>query len=154
MSSQTSRIAFLTPNLDIGERAQQLAEELGMKDLVSIHEGHMAVALEQAIALEEEGVDVLIARGASAEIINNSKVMTPVVEIPVSGQDLAKVLGEAKQRTGLPRPRIALMAFPAIQRDLEVFASLLDINLDIYDIQSDIRKADSSLKCNSVMTRV
>lgn len=134
-----SPIAFLAPTPDIGERALQIAAELEMADAVSIHEGHMAVALEVATALEAADVDVLVARGATAEIIMKSPVMTPLVEIPVSGQDLAKVLREAKQRTGLPRPRIALMAFPAIQRDLEVFASLLDINLDIYDVKGDTR---------------
>lgn len=142
MLSTFSRIAFLAPNSDIGERALQVAAELDMKDSVSVHPGHMAVALEQATALEAAEVDVIVARGATAEIIMNSPVMTPVVEIPMSGQDLAKVLREAKQRTGLPHPRIALMAFPAIQRDLEVFASLLDINLDIYDVQSDMRNIE------------
>ncbi len=145
MLSTPSRIAFLAPNPEIGKRAMQMAEELAMQDSVSVHEGHMAVALEQAMALEAAKVDVMIARGASAEIIMNSKVLTPVVEIPVSGQDLAKVLREAKQRTGLSRPRIALMAFPAIQRDLEVFASLLDINLDIYDIQGDIENIERQI---------
>ena len=145
MPATPSRIAFLAPNPDIGERALQLAAELDMAESVSIHPGHMAVALEQAAALEAAEVDVIVARGASAEIIMHSPVMTPVVEIPVSGQDLAKVLREAKQRTGLPRPRIALMAFPAIQRDLEVFASLLDINLDVYDVQGDILNIEKQI---------
>ncbi|MCC8194751.1 MAG: sigma 54-interacting transcriptional regulator, partial [Deltaproteobacteria bacterium] len=142
MPAIPSRIAFLAPNPDIGDRALQMAFELGMEESVSVHPGHMAVALERAVALEAAEVDVLVARGATAEIIMNSTVMTPVVEIPVSGQDLAKVLRDAKQRTGLPRPRIALMAFPAIQRDLEVFASLLDINLDIYDVQGDMENIE------------
>ena len=135
----SARIAFLCPNMEIGERAMHLAKELGMEKSVSIADGRLPSILEHAKKLEAEGVDVLVARGTSAETILRSSIRTPVVEIPVSGEDLAKVLRDAKLLTDLPHPRIALLAFTSIQRDLEFIANLLGINLTIYGVLGDLR---------------
>ncbi len=140
------RIAFLAPDTAIGERAMIIARELEITDSFSVYDGRLNVALEQARALEAAGVEVIVARGTTAEAILNSSVRTPVVEIPVSGQDLAKVLRDAKQMTCLPHPRIALLAFSSIQRDLEVFAGLLDINLDVYEVRGDINNIEKQVR--------
>lgn len=132
-----ARIAFLAPNAVLGERALRVAEELDMARSVAVYEGHLPIVLDKARELEAQGTEVFVARGTSAESLFRSNIRTPVVEIPVTGQDLAKVLRDAKILTGLERPRIALLAFASIHRDLEVFASLLGISLDVYDVTSD-----------------
>ncbi|SBV98035.1 PAS sensor protein [uncultured delta proteobacterium] len=133
----SARIAFLTPNAALGERVLHIAEELGMAHSVAVYEGHLQVVLETARELEAQGTEVFVARGTSAEALLRSTIRTPIVEVPVTGQDLAKVLRDAKILTGLERPRIALLAFASIHRDLEVFAGLLGISLDVYDVTSD-----------------
>ena len=133
-----AKIALLTPNAALGERTLRIAEELDMASSVTVYDGHLQVVLEKAKKLEAEGVDVFVARGTSAEVLLRSTIRTPIVEIPVTGQDLAKVLRDAKILTGLDRPRIALLAFASIHRDLEVFAGLLGIRLDVYDVTSDV----------------
>ena len=133
-----AKIALLAPNAVLGERTLRIAEELDMASSVTVYDGHLQVVLEKAKKLEAEGVDVFVARGTSAEVLLRSTIRTPIVEIPVTGQDLAKVLRDAKVLTGLDRPRIALLAFASIHRDLEVFAGLLGIRLDVYDISSDV----------------
>ncbi|MDR3073509.1 MAG: PrpR N-terminal domain-containing protein, partial [Deltaproteobacteria bacterium] len=140
-----ARIAFLAPNPALGERARRVAGELGLAQSVAVHEGHLQVVLDTAKALEAAGVEVFVARGTSAETLLRSTIRTPVVEIPVTGQDLAKVLRDAKILTGLERPRIALLAFASIHRDLEVFAGLLGINLDIYDVTGDMRNMEEQV---------
>ncbi|CAK7006477.1 MAG: Anaerobic nitric oxide reductase transcription regulator NorR [Desulfovibrio sp.] len=133
-----ARIAFLTPTAALGERALHVAKELGMTRSVAVYEGHLQVALDKAKELEAQGVEVFVARGTSAEALLRSPIRTPIVELPVTGQDLAKVLRNAKVLTGQERPRIALLAFASIHRDLEVFAGLLGINLDVYDVTSSV----------------
>ena len=140
-----ARIAFLTPNTALGERALRVAAELGMAHSVAVYEGHLQVVLDQAKKLEAAGVEVFVARGTSAESLLRSSVRTPVVEIPVTGQDLAKVLRDAKALTGHEHPRIALLAFASIHRDLEVFAALLGIKLDVYDVTSDVRNIEEQV---------
>lgn len=133
-----ARIAFLAPNVALGERALRIAEELGMARSVAVYEGHLQVVLDRARELEARGTEVFVARGTSAEALLRSSIQTPIVEVPVTGQDLAKVLRDAKILTRMERPRIALLAFASIHRDLEVFAGLLGINLDVYDVTSDV----------------
>lgn len=135
-----SQIAVLAPNPTIAARTVLVASELGMSNSVSVHDGHLRVALQRARILESAGVDVLVARGTSAESIIRSNVRTPLVEIPVSGQDLAKALNDAKSLTGMPHPRIALLAYAALPSDLEVFAGLLGISLTVYPIRGDENK--------------
>ena len=137
-----TRIAFLAPNAVLGKRTLRVAEDLEMADSVTVYEGHLQVALNIAKRLEAEGVEVFVARGTSAEALLRSTIRTPIVEVPVTGQDLAKALRDAKILTGLERPRIALLAFASMHRDLEAFAGLLGINLDVYDITSDVRSME------------
>ncbi len=132
------RIAFIPPDERIGRRARRVAAELGLDGASFIvREGVGEPARGNARELERDGTDVIITRGINLEVVRQA-VKTPVVEVPVSGQDLATALHEAKIYTGLERPRIALLAFSSVQHDVAVFADLLGIDLRIYPVVYDL----------------
>ncbi len=126
-------IAVLAPSKAIGQRALAMADQLAPFSL-SIYEGSNESARENALLAMEAGAEVIVARGAAAAIVMRAFPDCPVVSIPVSGQDLVKNLDEAKRVTGLDRPRIGLMTFPAIMADMEYFAELLNIDLHVYHL--------------------
>lgn len=131
------KIALFPPNAEIGERARRVAAELGLEMELSIHNcvGEMAGVIAKDV--ERDGVDVIVSRGINCTIIQ-SVVQTPVVDMAVTGQDLATALHEAKKYTKLERPRIALLAFTSVQHHVEVLAELLDIDLQIYPVVNDL----------------
>ena len=131
------QIAFIPPDSIIAARARDIARKMGLEQALIIREGIGDAARANAVDLEREGVDVIITRGITLDAVQRC-VQTPVVEIPVSGQDLATALHEAKKFTGLERPRIGLMAFASAQHDVETFAELLGIDLVVYRVRNDI----------------
>lgn len=130
-------IALFPPTAEIGERARRVAAELGLEVELSIHNHIGEKARDIAKEVECDGVDVIVTRGINCNIIQ-SVVQIPVVEIAVTGQDLATALHEAKKYTNLERPRIALLAFTSVQHHVEVLAKLLDIDLQIYPVINDL----------------
>lgn len=128
-----SPIGMLAPTVEIAERAQRVARELEMSDQLSIHVANLHEGLELARDLEKKGVEVLIGRRGTGELIRKN-LTTPLVPIPVTIQDMAGTLREAKQLTGLERPRIAFFALPSAQADLEALREFLDMDLHIYNM--------------------
>ena len=130
------RVGVIPSEAVIAERIRHVAMQMGWEGEIIAREGIGETVHGHARELERLGVDVIIARGINAEIIRNS-VETPVVDIPVSGQDLATAFHQAKKLTRLEKPRIGLLAYSQVQRDVQVFADLLDIDLMVYPVIND-----------------
>ncbi|SBV96922.1 putative Proprionate catabolism activator, Fis family [uncultured delta proteobacterium] len=130
------RIVLVSPSQKISERARRVAADLALDIDLVIHEAVGEAAVSLAKEVERQGADVIVSRGINCPIIQNA-VQTPVVEMPVTGQDLATALHGAKKYTKLDRPRIALLAFTSVQHHVEVLAELLDIDLRIYPVIND-----------------
>ena len=131
------RVVLFAPNEQIGQRARNVASELALEMELAIHNYIGDASIPLAREAERQGVDVIISRGINCAILQKV-IRTPIVEMPVTGQDLATALREAKKHTALERPRIALLAFTSVRHHVEVLAELLDIDLRIYPIVYDI----------------
>lgn len=130
-------IGVIPPDGVIAERILRVAAQMGWAEGLILKEGVGEISIAHARDLEKDGVDVIITRGINSDIVQNA-VKTPVVEIPVTGQDLALALHQAKKKAPLARPRIALLAFAQIQQDAQIFGELLDIDLHIYPVRNDL----------------
>ncbi|MDR7868370.1 MAG: sigma 54-interacting transcriptional regulator [Sporomusaceae bacterium] len=130
------KIVFIAPYEEIFVNGKRVIAELGMADKVECHLGWLKQGVEIARRAEAGGADVIVARGGTAELIENSGIQVPVIEIPITFQDLAESLLKAKQVTGLANPRIAVLAFKNMIRSIEVFARVMDINLLIYPMSA------------------
>lgn len=131
------KIAFIAPFEKILAMGQKAIEELGLEDKVKCYLGIHAYGVEIAKKTVNSGTDVIVSRGGTAELIAKSGIQIPVVEIPITVQDLAEALVKAKKLTGLDNPKIAVMAFKNMIYSVEVFAKVMDIQLIIYKVDTE-----------------
>ncbi len=131
------KIVFIAPYKEILINGQQIIEELGITYKVDCFLGVFQQGVEIARRAENNGVDVIVSRGGTAECIVKSGIHIPVVEIPITVQDLAESLTIAKKMVPHGKPRIGVMAFSNMIRSLEVFAKVMDIDIRIYRLNSE-----------------
>ena len=129
-----SRIAFIAPDKRLFYQGQKIIRELGLQDTVDLYLARLNRGITLAKELEREAVDVIVCRGGTAQLIIESGVRIPVVEIAITGQDLAQVFHEAKKATGESRPKVAVLAYKNMIYDIEVLSRILDIELTIYPL--------------------
>lgn len=146
-----SRIAFIAPNREMYKMGKKINEELHVNG-IEFYLGRLNHGVDIARKLEAEGVDVIVTRGGTAELILKSDIKTPVVEIPITGQDLACVLYEAKKITGLDKPKIAILAFENMIYDIETLSRAMNIDILVYKLnkEEDIKKAVGNLLGNDI----
>lgn len=132
-----SRIALITSDPELFDQAGRICAELGLQQEIDLYLAHLSDAVKLAEKLKHEGVDVVIARGGLALLILAAGVNIPVVEIVITGQDLARIFLDAKRVTGLERPRAAFIAFDNMVADVEIIARITNIDLTIYRLQTN-----------------
>ena len=131
------RIALITSDPDFFDQAGRICAELGLQQEIDLYLTHLSDAAKLAEKLKHEGVDVVIARGGLALLILAAGINIPVVEVVITGQDLARIFLEAKEVTGLERPRAAFIAFDNMVADVEIIARITQIDLSIYRLQTN-----------------
>ncbi|HWR31783.1 MAG TPA: sigma 54-interacting transcriptional regulator [Negativicutes bacterium] len=132
-----ARIVFIAPNSRLYEVGQQIIADMGLSHQVDVYQAILRDGVTIARRAEAEGVDVIVSRGGTAEMIKKSGVRTPVIEVPITGPDLAQALLDAKKVTGLENPKIAVLAFENMMYDIELFSKLLNLNLTVYELGTD-----------------
>lgn len=130
-----SRIAFIAPDKQLFLQGKKIIQELGLQNRVSIYLARLKRGIRLAKSLEKQDVDVIICRGGTARVIIKSNIRIPVVEIAITGQDLAQVFYETKKITGLSRPKVAILAFDNMVYDIEILSDILGIDLTIYHLE-------------------
>lgn len=102
---------------------------------VEVADLHNAIPIVQAA---KDRYDVILSRGGTSTLIR-SHVTTPVVDIPVSGYDILRVLTLVKNANS----KVAIIGFPNICRGVAEVSSLLDFDIPIYSIEQaeDVHQA-------------
>ena len=88
----------------------------------------------RAIALEDKGCDLIIARGLQARLAR-AAVLIPVIEMRASTQELAALVLELKQKLGPAageRPPLGIIGFFNMFHSTEHFGELLNVDLKVY----------------------
>lgn len=147
-----SKIAFIAPDKQLYLQGKKIVKELGLERKIDIYLARLKRAITLAQRLQNEGVDVIICRGGTATSIIDSKIRIPVVEIPITGQDLAQLFHEAKKTTGLAAPKLAMVAFRNMTHDIETLSTILGINLTILPLSNigDISAKNEELDIHNV----
>ena len=102
-----ARIVFIAPNQKLCENGRRMIADLGMDQQVDTYQASLSEGVAIARRAEAEGVDAIVSRGGTAEMIKKSGIRTPVIEIPITAPDLVQALIDAKRITGRENPRIA-----------------------------------------------
>lgn len=131
-----SKIAFIAPDKQLFLQGKKIIQEMGLNHTFDIYLARLNRGIRLAKKLQNEDIDVIVCRGGTARLIIESRVKIPVVEIPITGQDLAQVFHESKKLTGLPHPKVAILAYSNMVNDIEVLSNILAIELTIYPLKT------------------
>jgi propionate catabolism operon transcriptional regulator len=123
-------------------RVLAIAPYPGLKDLLlemvkkepSIHMDVEVADLHDAIPLVEQaearGYRIVVSRGGTANLIRKHTAL-PVVEIPVSGYDILRILTLVRNANS----KVAIIGFPNICRGVSEVSSLLDFEIPTFAIE-------------------
>ena len=131
------KITLLTSDPDFFEQSGSVCKELGLQREIDLCLTHLSEAPRVTQRLQQEGVDVIIARGGLALLILAAGINIPVVEVVITGQDLARIFLDAREITGLEQPRAAFIAFDNMVADVEIIARITNVDLTIYRLQTN-----------------
>ena len=142
-----TKIGVIAPTQQVYDLTQTMIEKMGIADSVLLRFGPFDIAQEIAKELEAAEVDVLVSRGGSASrILAVKETTTPLVEIPISAQDLIQGIIECKRVTGLESPTIALVPFYGVKDDLRSLIPFLNVSLRFYPMADTLPKAEVIVK--------
>ncbi|MDY6415267.1 MAG: sigma 54-interacting transcriptional regulator [Succinivibrio dextrinosolvens] len=138
-----TKIAFILPDNKLIKRSQEICRELKMEDQVEFFRNDIDDAIALAKDLDRnDSVDAIISRYGIAHMLMQEKLNVPVIEIMVTGQDLAQAFYEAKIRTGVKHPKITYLAFSNMSNDIQRLSRIMGIELEILELESpeDIKR--------------
>ncbi|MDF2523283.1 MAG: proprionate catabolism activator, Fis family [Clostridiales bacterium] len=128
-----AKIAFLLPREDMVEQAKKVVKDEDAD--VEIKVVTSQNVLEEANLSMLNGADVLIARGNHAAILSKN-ITIPLVEIVLSGQEIAKLIYEAKVVLRKQKSVIGIIGFKNMFSEIKPFAEILDVTLREYLVNS------------------
>ncbi len=132
-------IAFIAPNPNIAKTCRDIISSLpnNINYTIQIVEALLSEAIPIAKQLENQGVEVFVARGGTAQLLRKVGIKTPIVEIKLTSADLVKALSEAKRQLNTGNPVISVVAFPNMIQNLLDFLPFLNLNLTCYELSSE-----------------
>lgn len=115
---------------------EMVQEETSIRMDVEIADLHEAIPLVQLA--EERGYNMIVSRGGTASLIRRHTTL-PVVDIPVSGYDILRVLTLVRKANS----KVAIIGFPNICNAVSEVSSLLDFEIPTFSIgdPSEVRSA-------------
>ena len=137
-----AKIAFIAPDQILLKNSKQIAMELGCYEYTDFYFSQLNDAVSLARSLENTDVDAIISRYGTAFLLLNAKISIPIVEIMITGQDLAQAFYEAKKLVHHPHPRLTYLAFENMANDIIRLSNILDIDLRVLKLKTseDIHK--------------
>ncbi|NHN28950.1 PrpR N-terminal domain-containing protein [Paenibacillus agricola] len=126
---------------------KDLLEDLPRADAYEVYAevGDLRLGLDVAQAAEQNGYDVIISRGGTAQLIREH-VRLPVVEITVNGYDILRSLTFVKGYRG----KIGIIGFPNIVAGVDTIAELLDIQVTTFIIHQEKEAENAVDKAKSL----
>lgn len=116
------RVGYIAPNMKMATRAKKIFSEYGVD--VAIEIGNLEEGADKAEILFKKGVKAFIGRGGTVLSIRK-RLNVPVVEIPITTEDIAKALLEASKFDN----KIGIIGFYNLLKGLESFNPLLTVDL-------------------------
>lgn len=104
-----ARVAILLPRDEMLDTARRMAERHQL-DVLEICAVHTSNVLEKLRQVTEAGAEIIIARGVHAMMIRNSCAL-PLVEIRLTGLEIALLVSKTCGLVNKPLPKIALIGF-------------------------------------------
>lgn len=124
-----AKMAFLAVSEDMIHQAKKIAKRIDVDVEMKVVSSENAVS-EAKLSIEN-GANVIIARGNHAALITRNTDI-PVVEIVLTGQEIAKLILEAKKILKKPHPVIGIVALKNMIGTTTLFDDILDVTIKRY----------------------
>lgn len=121
------KLVIAVPNQIMVTQAENAARVMGVEATVLLESSSTVV--ESVKRERERGAAVAIARGNHANLLLHETDM-PLVEIVLSGQNLAMLFSEAKRESGKENAHIGLVGFRNMFGDTETLAQVLGVTVE------------------------
>ena len=130
------KIAMIIPR-EVMDVAKKANEELGKN--VTILNASMTTGVEIAKKLENEGYEVIIARGGTEIMLNKSGIKLPTIPLPITPMDILKAINKAKDIS----EKIGIIAFNNMLPAIESYEEIMGIKLKKFLVskEEDVKKA-------------
>ena len=122
-----SKLVIAVPNQIMVTQAENAARSLGVDATVLLENSRTVV--ESVKREREHGAAVAIARGNHANLLLHETDM-PLVEIVLSGQNMAMLFSEARRQCEKENARIGLVGFRNMFGDTSTLAQVLGVNVE------------------------
>ncbi len=152
-----AKVAILVPYREMCELARPLAERASKHFTVMCLEFTRTELVESRVReLESQGCELVVARGAQAQIVKRSNLRMPLVEIRVTTQELGMVMLDLKRELGIACPRLGLVGFANMFCDTAQFNQLFGVDLRLYMVEDTAGLAPATEQayqdgCNAVI---
>ncbi len=128
-----AEIAFFAVNEEMMLYAKKIVKDMNIEAEMKIVSSDSV--LQEANRSAQNGANVIIARGIHALIIkNNTKI--PLVEIVLTGQDIAKLIHQAREIIKKPVPVIGLVGFKNMFTDTKSFEEIFRVTINEYMVSA------------------
>jgi len=107
--------------------------------------GDLAKGVALAIEAEQNGTEIIISRGGTAQLIKKA-VKVPVIDVQLSGYDMIRSLTLASQSN----EKTAIVGFSNITSGAQAIIDLMDLPLKVYNINSKDEVASLILQLKSL----
>ena len=136
-----AKVAMLLPFPEMCETARALVEHYPDIHAMCVEHLPTSAIADRARELEQQGCELIIARGVQARIVKES-VKIPLVEMQVTTQELGLVMLALKKELGVERPHIGLIATRSVVGDTSQFDELFGICLHRYSLVHQSEQPD------------
>ena len=127
-----AKFAFILPRGEMVAIARRIAEELEMDVVLNSYVLSMERLPEILRKCKELKADIIVARGRQAYTIRTATDI-PVVEIQLTGQEIAVLLRKAKDLVPkIKKPKIGVVTSPNMIGDISPLGQVLDIEVHTY----------------------
>lgn len=137
------KIALLAPSEDKLNRIRELLKDYDDELVFAV--GSLSDGLSKAGELINKGIEIVIARGETAFSIRDEYPGIVVVDVPITGFDLALALEEAR-KVG---DKVAVVCFASMIKQIECLESAMGVHIKKYHLLSEEsvdRTIDEALK--------
>ncbi len=130
------KIAIISPSTNILALTNKVAQKIDNIEIYTVNSSFEAAGVAAKQLVEKEKVEVVLARGRTAQNIRKT-VDIPVVDMNISLIDLLEVLmsvNDKKSKIGIVRH---LVSFSGFEKFVDTAKALLGMDVEIFDYEDD-----------------
>ena len=124
------KILFLVPNATMVDYVRSVLHEVGFP--IPVAKGLWQEGVQITRDHLPKGLDVVIARGGTAQVIREANLGVSVVELAITAIDILHAVERAK----IYGNRIAVVAFQSMVLDIDYIARIMDVEIGFFYIES------------------